>query len=142
MDGLLGADNTAEDLNGAIRYDFVRIHIRGGSGAGLKNIHNKVIVEGSIDNFPGGAFDGVTDLAFDQSKIQICLGGGQFDQPDCADEFTGESKVADREVLNRPLSLRAVQCGRWDPHGSHGVMFNAAILVSSSDRVHMRNPCL
>ncbi|MFO0768317.1 MAG: hypothetical protein U0231_16380 [Nitrospiraceae bacterium] len=38
----LAASRTAQQLGSPVGNDFVGIHVRGGAGAGLKNIHRKL----------------------------------------------------------------------------------------------------
>lgn len=51
MDRSFGAHGAAEDFNGAVRDDFIGIHVRLGTGAGLPNHEREV-----VDELKGGDF--------------------------------------------------------------------------------------
>lgn len=51
VDGVFGAHGAAEDFNGAVRDDFVGIHVRLGAGAGLPDHEREM-----VDELEGGDF--------------------------------------------------------------------------------------
>ena len=65
VDRLLGAHGAAEDLNGAVRDDFVGVHVGLGAGAGLPDDEGEVVDELERGNLLGGLLDGL-------SKLGVC----------------------------------------------------------------------
>jgi hypothetical protein len=62
VDRLLGAHGAAEDLNGAVRDDFVGVHVGLGAGAGLPDDEGEVVDELEGGNLLGGLLDGLSKL--------------------------------------------------------------------------------
>ena len=62
VDRLLAAHLAAENLNGAVGDDFVCVHIRLGTGAGLPDDQREVVHELAVGNLLGGLLNGVADL--------------------------------------------------------------------------------
>lgn len=60
--GLLGAHGAAEDLNGAVRDDFVGVHVGLGAGARLPDDEGEVVDELERGNLVGGLLDGLAEL--------------------------------------------------------------------------------
>ena len=57
VDGLLGAHGAAEDLNGAVRDDFVGVHVRLGAGSGLPHHEGEVVEELEVGHLSSSLLD-------------------------------------------------------------------------------------
>lgn len=62
MDRLFGAHGAAQDLDGAVRDDFVGVHVGLGARAGLPNNEGEVVEQLQVSDLLGGLLDGSTDL--------------------------------------------------------------------------------
>ena len=62
VDGLLGTHLAAEDLDCAVRDDFVRVHVRLGAGASLPDDKREVVDELEVSDLSGGLLDSLSDL--------------------------------------------------------------------------------
>src|SRR5438094_7455012 len=58
---------TAEQFRRSICDHLVGVHIRGGAGTGLKNVHHELRVEFAINNFLSSRLDGVSSLWREQT---------------------------------------------------------------------------
>ncbi len=70
VDGIAGADLAAGDLDGAVGNDLVGVHVGAGTGAGLEDIDDEVVVESAVDDFGGGGGDPVRALPVG-SKLMV-----------------------------------------------------------------------
>ena len=114
----------AEDFNRAIGDDLVGIHVRGSAGAGLENIHDKLVVPFAVNHFLRSVLDGLGDLRWHITKPRIGGGGVLLDQAERADKLPGKAQAADRKILDGPGGLRAVIGVGGDFHLAHGVSFD------------------
>lgn len=62
VDGLLGALLAAQDLNGAVGDDLVRVHVGLGTGTGLPDDEGEVVHQLALRNLGGSLLDGLADL--------------------------------------------------------------------------------
>lgn len=62
VDGLFAAHCAAEDFNGAVRNDFVGVHVGLRARAGLPDDEGKVVEEFKRGDFAGGLLDGFADF--------------------------------------------------------------------------------
>ena len=77
----------AEDLAGAVGDHLVRVHVGGGAGTGLENIHHKLMVPFAVDDLLRGLLDGRRN--FRRHVTQTGIRGGRvlLDQAQRADEL-------------------------------------------------------
>ena len=99
----------SEDLRGAVGDDLVRVHIRGCAGACLEDIEDELDIVLAVHDLLRGRFDRRRRLRRDAADLLIDLRGGALDQREGADEAAGESQVADGEIADGALRLRAPQ---------------------------------
>jgi hypothetical protein len=124
MDGLLAAHLTAEDLNGAVRDDFVGVHVGLGAGARLPDDEREVVDELQVGDLSSGLLDGLPDLGVCPCMVSGSTAGrcGLRTQPELhVDGSSGALqdakglddrrrhavlRLVDLEVLQRTLRLR------------------------------------
>ena len=127
VDVVIGSDRrlatqlTTQQLNGAVRHDLVDIHIALRARAGLPNVEREVVVELSCDHFVGGMHDRL-GLPLRQATRSLIDDRGRLLHVAVrvVDRF-GHAVVPDREVLQRPLGLRAPIAVGWHLDRSHAV---------------------
>ncbi len=129
VDVVVGMDAFAssffsQKLQRAVGDDLVGVHVGGSAGTGLKNIHDKFLVELSLHDFRGGAVDRVGDLRVQKSEIAIGRGGRVLDNGQGADEFRREADAAHGKIFHRPLRLRAVVRALGHFHLAHGIFLD------------------
>src|SRR5207237_8392370 len=61
----------AEKLNGAVRDDFVHVHVRRGTATCLEHINNELFVESPLHNLLRRRNNGLTFLRVQQSKLHV-----------------------------------------------------------------------
>ena len=76
----------AEHLDGAVRDDFVGVHVRLGAGAGLPDDEREVIVEFAVHHLLRRFDDRLADLRIELTKSHVRFGGGALDDPECAND--------------------------------------------------------
>ena len=99
----------SEDLRGAVGDDLVRVHVRGRAGACLKNIQHEVDIVLAVHDLLRSRPDRRRRLRRDATQFLIDLRGGALDQREGAEEAAGEAQIADGEVADGSLRLRAPQ---------------------------------
>jgi len=108
VDVIVGVHRLAQQPRGQGGNHFIGIHVGTGARAGLENIHRKVlhIIAGQQDlcRFDNGLALGRRDLL----ELDVGLGCGGFGEDQRADELRRHALMADREVVDRTLGLRAV----------------------------------
>ena len=72
MNGLLGAERSAGQLDGPVGDDLVDVHVRLGAAAGLPDAEGEVVVELALRHFRGGLGD-PTRLVFGE-KAELGIG--------------------------------------------------------------------
>src|SRR4051794_22211906 len=98
-------EGAAEQLRGAVSDDLVGVGVGRGSGTGLKDVQDELIVKSTrwLGDLIGGFGDGVGLVWFEQAEVAIGARGGGFDGAECPDEASIETFAADREILDRAL---------------------------------------
>src|SRR5207249_3499043 len=140
MDRLLVAYLAAERLDRSIRDDLIGIHVGGSTRSGLENIDDKMLIEFSIGSFSSRVHDRVADAFIQEPKIHIGASGGELNQTDSADKFSGEAKIADGKILNSTLSLSSIKRIGRNRDFSHRIALDPLISVFSNDKVHKKKP--
>src|SRR5207245_7014373 len=79
MNGLFAAHFAAGNFDGAIRDDFVDIHVGLRAAAGLPNAKREVRAEFSLDDFIGGADNEAALFVRELAEVQIDERGGFFE---------------------------------------------------------------
>src|ERR1051326_939131 len=102
------ATRSSQKFAGTIGNDLVRIHIGRGTGTGLKNIEDEVIIEFAIDNFLGSMYNRPGNLRIDGTQCLIHPGCRLFDLAKGANKLAWEAQVADREIKYGALSTGAI----------------------------------
>jgi hypothetical protein len=59
VDGVLGAELSAQDLHGPVGDDLVGVHVGRGPRAGLEDVQHELVVQSSLYDLLGGGDDGV-----------------------------------------------------------------------------------
>ncbi len=99
------APRRAEDLGGAVRQHFVRVHVVRRSGAGLIDVDDELIAQAALEDLVGGGDDGARDLPIEPSERGVGFGSRLLDQHGGRDQLGRRGQAADREVLDRALRL-------------------------------------
>ena len=84
-----------------------------------------MIVPPTFGDFPRRGGDGRAPLGREESQLDVGLGGGFLQPPQCLDEATPEATPADGKVLDRALGLGAVEGVGGNPHLAHGVLLDS-----------------
>src|SRR3989442_713969 len=98
MDRLFLAYLSTQRQIRAISDHLVGIHVGGSTRAGLKNIENKMLIEFSSGGFSSGGHNRIPDALIEKPKIHIGTSGGEFNQSDGPNKFSGKAKIADRKI--------------------------------------------
>ena len=85
----------------------------------------------SVGDLTGGRDNGVGLLRRKQAEILVHLCAGALQQAQRADLRALQPPAGDREVLHRPLRLRAPQRVDRHPDLAHGVVLDAVLDVLS-----------
>ena len=103
------------DFERAIGDDLVRVHIRGGSGAGLIDVDGEFRVELAVGDFLGGLFKGVDFLIAQRratfgeaSELRVCRRGAEFDETERVDKLRRDRSARNWEIIDGALSLSAI----------------------------------
>src|SRR5439155_9854162 len=123
MNRIFGTHNPAQKLDRAIGDDLIGVHVRRRTGAGLKNVENKLVVQLAGSNFLRSALDGLGKSGFEQPQISVGLRRGKLNLSERANEVTRKADSTDRKVLDGSLGLGAVQRVLWHLDISHRVFF-------------------
>ena len=107
MDRLLAAELAAKHLVGAIGDHLVEVHVGLRAGAGLPHDERKMVVELAVNDLARGAGDGAAAALVQQAELAVGLGRGKLDDAECAHDRDRHPVLADAEVLQRALRLRA-----------------------------------
>src|SRR5437588_6609725 len=71
MNNRLVPSLAAEKLNGAVRDDFVHVHVRRGTATCLEHINNELVVESPPHNLLRRRNNGLTPLRVQQSQLHV-----------------------------------------------------------------------
>src|SRR2546421_9245379 len=112
---------TPQQFAGTIGNDLVRIHVGRGTGAGLKNIEDEVIIELAIHNFLGSAYNRLGNLRIDGTQCLVHLGCSLFDLAESTNKLAWEAQAADRKIKYCALSTGTVISIYWNLHLAHRV---------------------
>src|ERR1043166_5108098 len=134
MNMLARSDRFACKLRAAIGDHFVRVRICAGAGAGLKNVEWKMVVEFSFHNLLRCLYDQPRALGIQETEIMIGLRGCPFDQTQRADERSGKSIAAYREIEHRAVSGCAMERIRRKRHLAHRIFFCPRRLLGHAER--------
>ena len=112
----VGALFMAEDLEGEVGDDLVRIHVRRGAGPALDHVDDEVLVPLSGENTVAGPADRGGNVRIEHAEFGIGLGGGFLDVSEGVDEVLEmrEPDPGEGEILDRPRRLDAVVVGVRD----------------------------
>ncbi len=92
----------ASQLQGTVRDDFVRVHVRAGTRAALDDADDELVMQFAVDDLLGGSVDMVGDVWFQVAEIPVRARRGLLDLREC-DHQVGiepDDPVADRKVLD------------------------------------------
>ena len=134
MNVLARSNRFARKLRAPVGDDFVRVRVRARAGAGLKNVERKMVVEFSFHNLLGCRHNQRRALGIEQTEIMIDLRGRPFDQTQRADERSGKSITAYREIEHRAVSGRAMERIRRKRHLAHRIFFCPRRLLGHAER--------
>jgi hypothetical protein len=125
VDVVVGVHVAPEQTRGERREHLVHVHVRGGAGAGLEDVHGEVLVVLPGRHLVGGGHDGLGQVLREHAEAGVGLGGGLLDPGEGLDVAALERGAGDREVLHRALRLRPVQGVLGDEDVTHGVVLDA-----------------
>src|SRR5437016_2269854 len=108
MNNRLVPSLAAEKLNGAVRDDFVHVHVRRGTATCLERINNELFVESPLHNLLRRRNNGLTFLRVQQSQLHVGPRSRELDQSHSSNEFLRKAQTRYRKVLNRTLGLSAI----------------------------------
>ena len=101
---------TVTPLAAAMRGDdLVGVHVRAGARAGLEDVDRELVVVLAVGDLGGRGDDRVGLLGVEQAEVLVHLRAGALQQAERADLGALQRPERDREVLHRPLGLRAPQ---------------------------------
>ena len=101
------ADLAAEHFDRAVGDHFVGIHVALRAGAGLPDHQRKMAAERAVDHFLRGAHDGAAAFVIERSERHIGFGRRALDDAHRAHERRRHAVLADAEIADRALRLRA-----------------------------------
>ena len=122
--GDLRAHVAAGHLDRAVGDDLVDVHVRLRARAGLPDEQREVVVERPGDHLVRRRDDEVGELGVEATVGLVDHGRGLLQHAHRADDLERHAVgrgVADREVVERPLGLRAPVTGGVDLHIAHAV---------------------
>ena len=125
VDGLLAAHRAAGDFDGAIRDNFVDVHVGLRAAAGLPDAQRKMLVKLSGDHFVGGLRDERGFAGGELAEVLVDERGGFFEDAEGADQLGWHGVLADGEMDERAGGLRAVVAVGGDVDLAHGVGLGA-----------------
>ena len=98
----------------------------------------------SVGDLTGSGDDGVGLLRCEQAEILVHLCAGALQQAERPDLGALQPPAGDREVLHRPLRLRAPERGDRHPDLAHGVVLDAVLDVCVGGRLdaHVCPSCI
>ena len=111
--GRLGADLTAQNLDGAVADHLVGVHVGRSAGAGLIDVNREIPIPSTVRHLLRRLDNCLGQLRLQVSQFLVDLRGGQLDQPQRTYEAAREGDAADGEVLHRAHGLCAVECVGW-----------------------------
>ena len=136
---VVGVDVAAQRLRGQGSDDLVGVHVGGGPGAGLEDVHGEVSVVLSGGHGIGGGDDSLRNIRVQHAQLGVGSSGGLLHPRQCLDVAALQRDARDGEVLHRALGLGSVQSGGGHADLAHGVAFNAELgheaIVSGRRRV-------
>ena len=115
----------AEHLVGAVRDHLVQVHVGLRAGAGLPHDQRKVAVELAVDHLLRGRRDRARALRVENAERPVHLRRRALDQRHRADQRLRHALLADAEILQRALRLRAPVAVGGDLDRAEGVGFGA-----------------
>ncbi len=107
MHRLLRAANATQQFTRAIPDHLVQIHVGLGAGAGLPDDQREMPVELPLDDFIGSGRDRIRQLRLDQLQLEIGERCRFFHHGEGPDQGLRHGFLADSEIPQRPLGLRA-----------------------------------
>ena len=127
-----GPSRSAEEFGRPIGNHFISIHVGGGPRTGLENVHGKLLVEPTLNNFLSGGADTLRQLGVQKPEVLVDLRRGSLDQPQSTQHGPGEAQSADREVLDRPRRLDPVIGSGRHLEFAHRIPLSARGLVRAT----------
>ena len=128
--GGLRAELAPRDLDRPVRDDLVHVHVGLGARPRLPHVEGEVVVEGAGEDLVGGRDDQVRQRPVQQAAIRVLHRGGLLEEGESAHHLHRHAvrrRIADREVMQRPLGLRApIAVGR-DLDGSDRVGLGSGV---------------
>ena len=125
MNGLLAAQDAAGHLDGAVRDDFVDVHVGLRAASRLPDAQGKVIVQVAGDDFVRSGDDQPGFFGREFAEVLIHQRTSFFQDAERADELRRHGVFADGEVDERTRGLRAVVAVHRHFHLAHAVGFRA-----------------
>src|SRR5665213_1971320 len=110
---------------GQVRDHLVRVHVRRSPAAGLKDVHHEVFIVPALRHFGCRALDGRGHFGRHPAVFPVNLSRGRFDNPQSPDKRALQPQPSDREVLDGPRCLRAIECSLRNRHRSHAVVLDS-----------------
>ena len=117
----------AQQLVGAVRDHLVEVHVALGAGAGLPDDQREMFVELAVDHLLGSVRNHASALAVEDAERLVDVGRRTLDQPERADERQRHALLADAEILQRALGLRAPIFVRRDIDRSERIGLGAGL---------------
>ena len=137
MNGLrVGEAVAAAEFDGPIGDHLVDVHVGRGAGAGLKDIHRKLVVEASVGHLAAGGNqrldlperDRVLSRTSQFTQIAIYDSGCPLYQAEGMNEFRRHAAAGDGEVFHGPLRLGAIVSRGGQAYLAHRIMLDAILV--------------
>ena len=119
---------TPQNFNGTIGNDLVGIHIGGGAGPCLKNIHRKLFIQLALCRLGSCLDDGSGHLLGEKAQFEIHPSRSPFYQTHSANEFPRKPETTNGEILHRSLGLGPIIGYCRNLYLTHGITFNSIVL--------------
>ena len=125
MDRLLRSQHAARDLDGAVRDDFVDVHVGLRAAARLPDAQRELIIPLALNHLVGGLHNQLRLLCRELAQVQIYERTRLLQNSECPYQLGRHGVAANVEVEQRALRLRAPVHIRRDFNLPHAVGFHA-----------------
>ncbi len=122
----------AEALRRQPSDDLVGVHVARGPRAGLEHVDRERVVVLAAGHVGGRVVDRVRQVGVEHAQLAVDPGGAALDAPERADHVPPDALAGHREVLHRPLRLRAPQRVGRDEHLAHRVVLSSVLRLRAA----------
>ena len=124
VNGFFTAHFAAENFDGAVGNNLVRVHVGLRARPGLPDDQRKLTGQRAVDNIIGGLNNRLTQFGVKDGELHVGLRRRFFLDAEGADEGARHTFVTDAEILDRALCLRAPVAVAGDADFTEGIGFD------------------